>query len=67
MGELASNPTPIGDLATAWLDAISRVDGCPACPNTEPPKTWQPVPGGYFLAYLCSDCGAAWTHETKEK
>ena len=65
----AQEPVQVGDIAAIWLDAISRIDGCPRpeCTNTEAPKSWAEVERGYLLAYLCADCGAAWTYETKEK
>lgn len=69
MGQLRhdDDPTPIRDAARTWRFAVRRIDGCPGCPNTETPRTWAETPAGYLLAYLCSDCGAAWTYETKEK
>jgi len=69
MGQLRhdDDPTPIRDAARTWRFAVRRIDGCPGCPNIETPRTWAETPAGYLLAYLCADCGAAWTYETKEK
>lgn len=42
--------------------AMSKVDGCPECVlNTEPPRSAVAVGNGWRCAYLCSDCGHAWT------
>ena len=65
MGEL--NPVPVRDPALVWFNAITRLDGCPGCLNSELPRTWAKLPNGWMLAYLCSDCGATWMFETKEK
>lgn len=42
--------------------ALALVDGCPRCvQNTEQPKSAIEVENGWRCAYLCSDCGHAWT------
>ena len=39
-----------------------HVDGCPNCvANVEPPKSTAVGDDGALCAYLCSDCGHAWT------
>lgn len=41
---------------------MSRIDGCPECVlNTEPPRSVTTTNDGFRAAYLCSDCGHAWT------
>ena len=43
------------------------VDGCPNCVlNHEPPLTSVDVDNGIRCAYLCSDCGHAWTTDYRE-
>lgn len=38
------------------------IDGCPECVlNTEPPRSSTLLDGAVRCAYLCSDCGHAWT------
>lgn len=47
--------------------AMALVDGCPeACGNTEPPRSAVRTADGWFCAYVCSDCGAAWTTSWKD-
>jgi len=44
---------------TLWMAAV---DGCPECVlNVEPPTSTVALTNGYRNAYLCSDCGHAWT------
>lgn len=45
----------------------ARIDGCPECvTNTEPPRSVAPTDNGYRCAYLCGDCGHAWTTDYRE-
>lgn len=54
--------TPDTAPATVQIEAISAVDGCPECVlNVEPPRSTTTLTDGYRNAYLCSDCGHAWT------
>ena len=47
---------------------MSHLDGCPECVyGTELPKSWAPTTDGYQTAYLCSDCGHAWTTDWKDE
>ena len=61
-----SQPTHISAAVADWRDAVSHAAGCPRCDNTETPRTWHDNGRTWWLSYLCSDCGTAWTHETKE-
>lgn len=48
--------------------AMSLADGCPECVrNVEAPKSAVAVEGGWRTAYLCADCGHAWTTDWAEK
>jgi hypothetical protein len=43
-------------------EALGLADGCPNCVrNVEPPRSAVPVSNGWRCAYLCVDCGHAWT------
>ena len=44
-------------------EPLTCIDGCPApgCTNTEAPTTCVPLTAGHRCAYLCTDCGRAWT------
>jgi hypothetical protein len=54
-------------VATAHPDAMSRADGCPECVlNVEAPKSTATLTTGYRCAYLCADCGHAWTTDWSE-
>ena len=46
---------------TTHADVMGRATACPECPNTEPPRDAVETYGGWLVAYLCSDCGWAWT------
>ena len=47
--------------ATLVLDALGRIDGCPACVvNAEAPKVARQVPGAMRCTYVCTDCGHTW-------
>ena len=42
-------------------------DGCPECVyNVEPARSVTPLDRGNRAAYLCSDCGHAWTTDWKD-
>jgi hypothetical protein len=56
-------PAPVALLMAA---AMSNVDGCPECPNSEPPRAAVPTSSGWMCSYLCTDCGAAWTTDYEE-
>lgn len=46
---------------------LSAVDGCPGCvSNVEPPTSTVALDQGYRNAYLCSDCGHAWTTDWRD-
>lgn len=46
---------------------VARIDGCPECVyNTEAPRSVEPFTNGFNAAYLCTDCGHAWTTSWKE-
>jgi hypothetical protein len=48
--------------------AMGLVDGCPECVrNTEAPRSAVAVTGGWRTAYMCADCGHAWTTDWAEK
>lgn len=57
-------PAPVGLLMAA---AMSNADGCPECPNTEPPRAAVPTRAGWMCSYLCTDCGTAWTTDYDEE
>lgn len=59
-----SAPAP---LAAIVAGAMSHADGCPRCPNTEPPRAAVPTREGWMCSYLCSGCGAAWTTDYDEE
>lgn len=45
----------------------SRADGCPSCVvNVEPPRSVTTLAAGFRAAYLCNDCGHAWTTDWKD-
>lgn len=45
----------------------SLTDGCPSCVvNVEPPRSVTTLAIGFRAAYLCSDCGHAWTTDWKD-
>lgn len=49
------------------MDLTARPDGCPACAlNVEPPRSTVPTANGHRAAYLCTDCGHAWTTDWME-
>lgn len=54
-------------LDAAFADAKGRADGCPGCDNTEPPRAAIPLDDGWRCAYLCADCGRAWTTDYPER
>lgn len=59
--EPVDNGLPVGG-AAVHAHPMSRLDGCPECVlNTELPKSTAPTDNGYRAAYLCNDCGHAWT------
>lgn len=46
---------------------MTQIDGCPECVvNAELPKSVAPLTTGYRTAYLCADCGHAWTTDWKD-
>lgn len=46
---------------------MDHVDGCPQCVvNVEPPKSSVRRGDATLSAYLCSDCGHAWTTEWRD-
>lgn len=48
-------------------DPLSWADGCPECVlNVEPPRSVVELTNGFRNAYLCSDCGHAWTTDWRE-
>ena len=51
---------------TTHADVMGHATACPECPNTEPPRDAVETYGGWLVAYLCSDCGAAWTIDYPE-
>jgi len=63
------DPIPLGTAIHELLDhieAMSRADDCPTCPNKQPPTSWQPRGSDtYQCAYTCDDCGHAWAAEWK--
>lgn len=45
----------------------ARLDGCPECVvNAELPKSTAALADGFRAAYLCTDCGHAWTTDWKD-
>ncbi len=45
----------------------AHIDGCPNCvQNVEPPRSVAFIEGGLRAAYLCTDCGCAWTTDWKD-
>lgn len=53
---------PATDSLTRTTAPMAAVDGCPECvANVEPPLSHIVLELGYRCAYLCSDCGHAWT------
>lgn len=61
MGQLV----PLRDIF-AW--AMAQADGCDTdgCDNVEPPRAAIPLDEGWRCAYLCNDCGRAWTTDWKD-
>lgn len=54
--------TPTPRDGSDHAEAMSHIDGCPNCVrNTEKPRASVQVTNGYRCAYLCGDCGHAWT------
>lgn len=59
-----SQPTRLGDPLTR---ALSQVDGCPRCPNTQPAGAAIPASDAWVIHFTCADCKHAWTrpwHDT---
>lgn len=57
-----SSDTPPQEIARA-----AYLDGCPECVlNTEPPRSVTALEKGARAAYLCADCGHAWTTDWSE-
>ena len=51
-----------------FAHGMSLVDGCPECPNVQPPMATIPtIPDrGWCNRYVCADCGHTWTTEWKD-
>lgn len=53
--------------ASLHSHGMSLIDGCPACVlNTEPPRSTVRLEQGWRCAYLCTDCGHAWTTDWRD-
>jgi len=53
--------------AASEHEAMSNIDGCPNCvTNAEPPRSATQLEQGWRCAYLCHDCGHAWTTDWRD-
>jgi len=64
---MAILPYPADSAAPPSPGALGNADGCPSCVmNVEPPRSVVEIADGHRCAYLCSDCGHAWTTDWRD-
>lgn len=69
MSAALPDPLPLSDCigeVARELFTLTRVDGCPACLNTEPANSWIQLENGFRTSHRCADCGMTWTTDWKD-